>query len=96
MKKLFLVIISTFIFLGCEKEEELHLPPNSSNSYEFVRHSDFNEGYGIYIVTVRNCEYVIYERGYGSDMEHYADCQNPNHIQNQMKTKKWSAENLDE
>lgn len=81
--------------MGCEKEE-LQFSPDSSNSYEFVRPFGFDEGYGIYIINVRNCEYVIYERGYGSDMEHYADCQNPNHTQNQMRNKKWSTENIDE
>lgn len=33
----------------------------------------------INIVKVRDCEYVFWHNGNGSDMEHYADCNNPNH-----------------
>ena len=33
----------------------------------------------IEIVKVRDCEYVLWHKGYGSDMEHYEGCQNPNH-----------------
>ena len=41
---------------------------------------DFDcENCDINIVKVRDCEYVLWHNGYGSDMEHYADCSNPNH-----------------
>ena len=33
----------------------------------------------INIVKVRNCEYVLWHNGYGSDMEHYEGCQNQEH-----------------
>ena len=42
--------------------------------------SDFDcDNCDINIVKVRDCEYVFWHNGYGSDMEHYADCNNPNH-----------------
>lgn len=33
----------------------------------------------IEIVKVRDCEYVLWYYGYGSDMEHYEGCTNPKH-----------------
>tara|TARA_R110000787_G_scaffold284293_1_gene397857 strand:+ start:1510 stop:1752 length:243 start_codon:yes stop_codon:yes gene_type:complete len=33
----------------------------------------------IEIVKVRNCEYVLWHNGYGSDMEHYEGCKNTEH-----------------
>ena len=34
----------------------------------------------ISIVKVRNCEYVLWHNGYGSDMEHYEGCKNTEHF----------------
>jgi hypothetical protein len=31
------------------------------------------------IIKVRNCEYVLWYNGYGSDMEHYEGCKNTEH-----------------
>lgn len=31
------------------------------------------------IVKIRNCEYVFWHNGYGSDMEHYEGCENKEH-----------------
>ena len=31
------------------------------------------------VVRVRDCDYVILHKGYGSDLEHYAGCENPIH-----------------
>ena len=34
---------------------------------------------GIVVIKVKDCEYVLWENGYGSDMEHYEGCKNPIH-----------------
>ena len=31
------------------------------------------------IIKIRNCEYVLWHNGYGSDMEHYEGCTNVEH-----------------
>ena len=31
------------------------------------------------IIKIRNCEYVLWHNGYGSDMEHYEGCKNAEH-----------------
>lgn len=31
----------------------------------------------IEVIKVRQCEYVLWHHGYGSDMEHYGGCSNP-------------------
>ena len=34
----------------------------------------------IELLKVRNCEYVLWHNGYGSDMEHYEGCKNTEHF----------------
>ena len=34
----------------------------------------------IQLVKVRNCEYILWHNGYGSDMEHYEGCKNTEHF----------------
>lgn len=40
---------------------------------------EYYESGRLEIIKVRDCEYVLWYNGYGSNMEHYEGCQNPNH-----------------
>lgn len=51
--------------VGVQKAEVIHIDLN--------RYAEFQ------IVKLRNCEYVLWHNGHGSDMEHYAGCTNPQH-----------------
>lgn len=67
---LLLVLIGLFSCIQTQENE----PPTGEFYYTAARGSGPLE-----IVKVRDCEYVLWHNGYGSDMEHYADCSNPAH-----------------
>ena len=53
-------------------------PVEGYYSDEYVSYRDC-DNCDINIVKIRNCEYVLWHNGYGSDMEHYEGCQNIEH-----------------
>lgn len=65
------LVISLFISCGNEPEKQIR------ERYK----------YDIEIVKVRECEYVLWFNGYGSDMEHYEGCENAKHYKSN-KTEK--------
>ena len=64
--KLIILAILTIVLYGC-KPEKVKRPTN-------VKRELYENN--IEIVKVRGCEYVLWHNGYGSDMEHYEDCNN--------------------
>lgn len=78
MKKI-IIIIGLFLLSGCQQSE------NINNDSQIGKSELINSLHDIYLVSVKDCQYVLCERAYGSDMEHYADCSNKNHKQNKLE-----------
>ena len=60
------------VLFSCKNEPK-------QNSKELETYLSKGEYESIEIVNVRNCEYVLWHNGYGSDMEHYEGCKNTEH-----------------
>lgn len=70
MKKLFVL----FLLISCGTK-----PQDENKSIEKIKNYIPDRTYSVEIVKVKDCDYVFWNKGYGSDMEHYAACSNPLH-----------------
>jgi len=69
---IYLFLVVTFFSCGGEiEQEEKETPGEFYSSHKLIE--------DIQIVKVRDCEYVLWHNGYGSNMEHYAGCNNIEH-----------------
>jgi hypothetical protein len=80
--KLILILILIFLVVSCvpfvPEENTLNTKGERYNTNRKKRDWDND----IEIIKVRDCEYVFWHNGYGSDMEHYEGCTNPIHYKN--------------
>lgn len=69
-----ILIVICLVVVGCSPS------PTPINEGGSVRET-YSDKYGDYleIATVRDCKYVLWYNGSGSDMEHYEGCTNPKH-----------------
>ena len=79
MKKI-LILLTAVVLYSCDA-------PGVNRDENEDKLDNYNETDELYvdgwkeltIVKVRNCEYVLWHNGYGSDMEHYGGCANTEH-----------------
>lgn len=75
-----LALLFAVIMASCGGSERHETEENSSGKFYYIKSN--SDGHYLEIIMVRDCEYVLWHRGYGSDMEHYAGCTNPIHYNN--------------
>jgi hypothetical protein len=62
--------------LACSAEKKKEEAKEETITKEVLRVNQYTE---VEILQVKGCEYIFLNNGYGSDLEHYAACQNPKH-----------------
>jgi len=67
------------VLFSCKNEPKQNSKELEKNSKELETYLSKGKYESIEIVKVRNCEYVLWHNGYGSDMEHYEGCKNTEH-----------------
>lgn len=77
-KNILLILILATMLIGC-KTAERESRQETGEWYESYSFFSSRPILKIQIVKVRDCEYVLWHKSEGSDMEHYEGCQNPNH-----------------
>lgn len=69
-----ILIVICLVVVGCTPSS------TPTNKLEPTRENYSDKyGFNVSIATVRDCKYVLWYNGSGSDMEHYEGCTNPKH-----------------
>ena len=71
---LYFVLVAVLSSCGTEPKENIEQEIDNREIY--IVDGTYDE---VQIIKVRNCEYVFWHNGYGSDMEHYEGCNNGEH-----------------
>lgn len=90
-----IILVGVIVYCGNKLQQNINQARKNSNKERYK--SNFVKKINIETIKVRNCEYVLWHNGYGSDMEHYEGCENPKHYNavftnktkknNELKTK---------
>jgi len=72
---LYFVLVA--VLSSCGDETKENIEQEKDNREMYISNPKWKAD--LQIVKVRNCEYVLWYNGYGSDMEHYEGCKNPQH-----------------
>ena len=71
---IYFVLVAVLSSCGTEPKENIEQEIDNREIY--IVDGTYDE---VQIIKVRNCEYIFWHNGYGSDMEHYEGCNNAEH-----------------
>ncbi len=74
-----LYILLVAVLVSCGNEPKQNIEQEDKPIGERYKSKLTYYKWDIEIIKVRDCEYVLWHNGYGSDMEHYEGCENPKH-----------------